>query len=642
MLFRSLSPQRGKTRTRAGWLLSALFLCSAWLTSPVQAQTTSRTYDTSFQLQQFRPWGDINGMFHTQSGITLGRMNYMAGIYLNYALNPLVLRGTPRADGSRDSTGILNHQVGADIMGGFGILDWLDVYLTIPLSIYQDGSVPNNAALFAGTAGRDLSGFAFGDIKLGLKAQALRQDKHYVNLAFRLALGIPSSLATPDKLGGENSVSFDADVMLSVQVGIAHIGLNIGYRYMPRSYFLNLELEHELRYGLGVRLSALKDRLDIIGEIAGAIAFQERDFSGEKVPLDAYLGARIYPLSQPDLALEIGIGVPFPTSGYGSPLFRVFFGVVWSPKVRDTDGDGILDKDDRCPTQPGPRENDGCPDTDKDGDGIVDRLDKCPDKPGPKENKGCPWPDTDGDGLTDNVDKCPTQFGPKENEGCPWGDKDNDGVKDNEDKCPDQAGPKENQGCPWGDKDGDGLKDNEDKCPDQPGPKENQGCPDKDSDGDGIVDRLDKCPEVPGVKERQGCPKVVLVKVTKDKIEILQKIFFAFNRDTIQRKSFGVLDQVVSVLKSRPELRVRIEGHTDDRGRRAYNVGLSDRRAKSVRKYLIKKGIDEGRLEAKGFGPDKPIVANDTKQNRATNRRVEFNIINKDQATGIENRSNTP
>jgi|GEM_PF-4843043 len=182
-------------------------------------------------------------------------------------------------------------------------------------------------------------------------------------------------------------------------------------------------------------------------------------------------------------------------------------------------------------------------------------------------------------------------------------------------------------GCPGGDEDGDGIPDEKDKCPKVKGIPENQGCPDKDSDGDGIVDRLDKCPFVPGVKERDGCPKIILVQVTDKKIEILQKIFFALNRDTIQRKSFGVLDQVVAVLKSRPTIRVRIEGHTDSSGNPAYNTNLSDRRAKSVRKYLVKKGIEEGRLDAEGFGPKRPLVPNINKQNRAKNRRVEFNII---------------
>ncbi|MCB9643856.1 MAG: OmpA family protein [Myxococcales bacterium] len=183
------------------------------------------------------------------------------------------------------------------------------------------------------------------------------------------------------------------------------------------------------------------------------------------------------------------------------------------------------------------------------------------------------------------------------------------------------------KGCPGGDEDGDGIPDEKDKCPKVKGIPENQGCPDKDSDGDGIVDRLDKCPFVPGVKERDGCPKVVLVKVTDKKIEILQKIFFRLNKATIQRKSFSVLDQVVAVLKSRPSIRVRIEGHTDSSGNAAYNTGLSDRRAKSVRAYLVKNGIEENRLEAIGFGPKRPLVPNTNRKNRAKNRRVEFNII---------------
>ncbi len=95
---------------------------------------------------------------------------------------------------------------------------------------------------------------------------------------------------------------------------------------------------------------------------------------------------------------------------------------------------------------------------DSDGDGLTDDVDKCPQQPGPKENGGCPWPDSDGDGLTDDVDKCPQQPGPKENGGCPAAepptppavstDRDGDGVPDDRDTCPDQAGPAESGGCP--------------------------------------------------------------------------------------------------------------------------------------------------------------------------------------------------
>lgn len=113
---------------------------------------------------------------------------------------------------------------------------------------------------------------------------------------------------------------------------------------------------------------------------------------------------------------------------------------------RDRDKDGIPDKDDRCPDNPGLPEFQGCPDTD--GDGIPDIDDKCPDVAGPKENQGCPWPDTDGDGVLDKDDQCVNVPGPKENNGCPWPDRDGDGIPDKDDKCPDVPGVAEYQGCP--------------------------------------------------------------------------------------------------------------------------------------------------------------------------------------------------
>ena len=86
---------------------------------------------------------------------------------------------------------------------------------------------------------------------------------------------------------------------------------------------------------------------------------------------------------------------------------------------KDTDGDGVLDRHDECPTVPGPIENRGCPWGDTDNDGVLDKDDKCPDVPGPVENDGCPWKDTDGDGVPDKDDRCPTEAGLPEKQGCP-------------------------------------------------------------------------------------------------------------------------------------------------------------------------------------------------------------------------------
>ena len=300
-------------------------------------------------------------------------------------------------------------------------------------------------------------------------------------------------------------------------------------------------------------------------------------------------------------------------------------------KKADRDGDGVPDVDDRCPDKPGPAETAGCPDTD--GDGLLDPDDKCPEKAGPKDNEGCPVGDSDGDGLLDNEDKCPIDAedpdGFEDEDGCPDKDNDKDGVLGVDDKCIMDPGPAENQGCPVLDRDGDGVPDKDDKCPDLAGPADKQGCPDRDNDG--VIDPEDKCPDQPGVVEEHGCPKKYsLIVVTKKKIELKQKIHFAVGKARIMRDSYELLNQVADALKSSPNIKVRIEGHTDSDGSAAYNLRLSQRRANAVRDYLVEKGIDPDRLKAVGFGESQPIASNKTRKGKAMNRRVEFRIINDD------------
>jgi outer membrane protein OmpA-like peptidoglycan-associated protein len=246
------------------------------------------------------------------------------------------------------------------------------------------------------------------------------------------------------------------------------------------------------------------------------------------------------------------------------------------PKVIDTDGDGIPDKIDKCPTEP-------------------------EDKDGFEDEDGCPDPDNDKDGILDKVDKCPND------------PEDKDGFEDED-------------GCPDPDNDKDGLLDADDKCPNEAGPKENGGCPDKDKDGDGVVDRLDKCPDVPGPADNDGCPKPKLIVVTKEKIELKQKVHFATNKSTIFADSFPMLSEVADVLKAHAEMRVRIEGHTDSRGTLKHNMKLSEDRAESVRTFLVEHGVDATHMEARGFGPTQPIDDNRTAKGRENNRRTEFII----------------
>ncbi|MFD2892088.1 OmpA family protein [Flavobacterium chuncheonense] len=257
---------------------------------------------------------------------------------------------------------------------------------------------------------------------------------------------------------------------------------------------------------------------------------------------------------------------------------------------------------------------------DTDGDGIYDKDDQCPDVAGLKEFNGCP--DTDKDGIQDSADNCPDVFGLAEFNGCP--DTDGDGIIDNEDACPDVKGTKMMKGCP--DADGDGVADKDDNCPDVKGPKENGGCPWPDTDGDGVNDKDDQCPDVPGTINNNGCPEVSAA-VQKALNDYAKTILFDTGKSSIKAQSEKVLADIVGILKEYPNAKFTVEGHTDSVGSDKLNMDLSDSRAASVKNYLVENGIDASRLTSKGYGESKPIDTNKTSAGRANNRRVEINLV---------------
>lgn len=292
--------------------------------------------------------------------------------------------------------------------------------------------------------------------------------------------------------------------------------------------------------------------------------------------------------------------------------------VVPIAKVKDTDGDGVHDGRDRCPNTPFGVEVDmlGCP-FDRDEDGVADYQDLCADVPGFPSAMGCP--DADDDGIPDYQDACPDTKGSKLFKGCP--DTDGDGIPDAEDDCVDVVGLITLRGCP--DRDGDGIEDSEDDCPDLPGKAQWKGCP--DTDGDGVIDPEDDCPRTPGVKTNRGCPEIA--EATKKVFEkALRGIQFETAKATIKKVSLPILNEVVAILQQNPTYLLLIEGHTDDQGEESANQKLSEERANSVRNYLIYKGIDPGRLTAKGYGESMPVADNSTETGRALNRRVAFTV----------------
>jgi outer membrane protein OmpA-like peptidoglycan-associated protein len=185
------------------------------------------------------------------------------------------------------------------------------------------------------------------------------------------------------------------------------------------------------------------------------------------------------------------------------------------------------------------------------------------------------------------------------------------------------------------DPDVDGVMSPADKCPNEPedidGFEDEDGCPDLDNDRDGVPDATDKCPlkaeTVNGIKDDDGCPDQGAAKasIKGGKVSITERVYFASGRDTVSARSLSLLRQIAQVLKANWQVReVRIEGHTDDRGDDELNVDLSQRRAESVQRALMRYGVAAHRLVAKGFGPTKPVKSNKSRAGRAANRRVLF------------------
>ena len=183
------------------------------------------------------------------------------------------------------------------------------------------------------------------------------------------------------------------------------------------------------------------------------------------------------------------------------------------------------------------------------------------------------------------------------------------------------------------DSDGDGIENSEDQCPDQAedpdGFEDEDGCPDDDNDQDGIADATDRCPNAPetinGISDEDGCPDKIRLDDTR--ITTFERVYFKSNSDEIEERSHEMLGEIASILKVNPEMRIRVEGHTDSRGDAAYNLELSQRRAESVRDHLVQSGARKNQVEAKGHGQARPIDSNETEEGRARNRRVEFHIV---------------
>ena len=356
-----------------------------------------------------------------------------------------------------------------------------------------------------------------------------------------------------------------------------------------------------LRFGYTYSTNPIQDELAFYSTPATAIIAHAFQFGFSILFSDAFSLDAVYHYGMSDGKTEGEMfnpmlapsnppygAIPSSTVAYDMNTHMFMLGLNFGFGGKDTDGDGIKDKNDACPEVAGLEKFNGCPDSD--GDGIQDSADSCPDVAGLAEFNGCP--DTDGDGFPDKEDLCPTVAGLEQFNGCP-------------------------------DTDGDGVMDSKDNCPNEAGPIENQGCPVVDTDGDGVADKDDNCPNIAGTVANNGCP-IVTAEVQKQITDLARAIFFNVNKFTFTEETQVRLVKISKILSEYQTINFTVEGHTDDTGAAAYNKKLSQKRADAVRTYLVENGFPADKITAIGYGEEKPICPTTTKKCRQANRRVDI------------------
>jgi OmpA-OmpF porin, OOP family len=603
-------------------------VCSASFAGPALAQGVP---NDSFSANRFTPAPGAGNYIMVDGAVVAGHLAPTAGLFIDYAHRPFVLFTATCKDGDTDDcevekadVEIVSYQLTFSAMATLSLWQRLQLGLVVPAVLTSGESF---SATTEGVNDRFVEirgGNAFGlaDPRLNAKVRLAGENGRgfYLSAAGFVTAPLGEATAEGRKLGDE-SLTGGGHLVFELIFDRMRFGINAGGVVRPKRELLSTEVGPELTYGVGGSVDATS-LLRVIGEVTGATQLSSQL---DENPVEARVAGE---LTAGDFAFMVGGGVGL-LSGVGVPNFRAFAGAAFRPAGLDSDGDGVSDNVDKCPSaledQDNYQDDDGCPDEDNDGDNIPDGSDRCPDSAedpdGNEDTDGCPDLDNDGDGVQDGYDSCPSEpedkDGDRDEDGCPDDDRDRDGVPDSTDKCPndpeDTDGFGDEDGCPETDFDGDGVADDEDQCPDEP----------EDKDG---VDDTDGCPDV--IAASTAPPPPELVKVTCEKIEVSQKIFFKSNSAVIETRSHELLNAIAAALHQAKHVKkVRVEGHTDDKGNDNKNLKLSGGRAESVRTYLVNAGISTERLEAQGFGETRPIADNRTRGGRDENRRVEFVIV---------------
>ncbi|MEM6532485.1 MAG: OmpA family protein [Myxococcota bacterium] len=559
-----------------------------------------------FAADRFRPAMDRSGILEVEWAEPERELyDYDLQLWVNYARRPLRAL-IDDGQGRRAAGDLVGNRLGLNLVASMFVLEDLQVAIDVPLVAYQNRSLDELEGVLAPG---DFSAAGIGAIRISPKFTLLHEAKSLIGLGALASVTLPTA-APGESYLGDDGFTVAGEVLASRSLGPLRVAGNVGVVIRGGQEFLNTDVSNDFTYRLGARydLEALVDKpVDVSSMIRGSFRLAEPFDSARESPLELLIGGRYRTPEAVDVGVAFGVGL---TSGAATPAFRALLTASFAPRA--------------APAAPAPEppplpEPEPTP-VDSDGDGILDPDDSCPDSPEDKDNyedtDGCPDPDNDGDGIPDTDDPCANDAEDmdafEDSDGCPDPDNDNDGVGDSEDGCPNDA------------EDIDQFEDGD-------------GCPELDNDLDGIADTADQCPNesevINGVDDTDGCPDegASRIKLTSDKIEILEKVLFATGSAVLNEQSYPLLEQVAAVMANTTKItKLEVQGHTDSSGSAGYNQSLSQRRAEAVMAFIVSKGIAGERMTAKGYGEDVPITSNETSAGREANRRVEFVILEVD------------
>lgn len=563
-------------------LLLAVLLGALFQSRPARAQR-------AFYLDRIQIGGAPDDGLATRRPYLHPETRIYGSTSLGYVLNPLRASTVAASTSVEDRIeNLIQQQLMGYFSAGIEIGGRVSLGLSVPVAFAQSGGqVPIPGTRVTPSLFPVDTGPALYDPSLEARVLAYNDEANQFRLGLGGALFVPAGNFS--RGGSDNRVTVYLYGAAEKALGPFLLVGSLGPHFRPlRGIDGNdsrLDVGSEIRANAALFLD-LFERLRVGGELNGMVGIDE-DENGDSTFFDApatpweWLGsARLLLGGDKKTYARASLGTRF-SNGYGAPDLRVMLSI----------GRWVL-LDDLMPE-----------------DTTRVRFEGEPDAPKPPPDK-----DSDNDGFPDAIDACPDQAEdgqePYPGDGCPINsDRDKDGIPDLSDKCPDEP------------EDLDKLQDED-------------GCPEQDADGDGVLDVRDACPSSPGIEQgdpkRDGCsppPKKLVFEEGKGELKLLEPVQFETGTAEIKNASFSLLDEVVAVLTDAPEIRMAVHGHTDNRGAAAYNRQLSQRRAQAVVKYLTDKGVAPERLEAKGFGPDRPVATNDTDAGRAQNRRVEFKVI---------------